>query len=76
MPFVFQTDLASARHLISAFAKDESAGYQLNADEALRVTVENRNGQVQMQAVVTDLASQRNRDVFTSQGNTFIAAAD
>ena len=73
---MFQTDLASARHLISAFAKDESAGYQLNADEALRVTVENRNGQVQMQAVVTDLASQRNREVFTSHGNTFIAAAD
>ncbi len=73
---MFQTDLASARRVLPAFGKDESAAYQLNADQVLRITVENRNGKVQMHGTITDLAAQLNRRVIDVEDETFIAAAD
>ena len=76
LPFVFQTDLATARSFLPTFASNESAAYQVNADQVLRITVENRKGQVWMQGTITDLVTQKNREVIDVENKTFIAAAD
>ena len=68
VPLILQEDLATSRHLVASDASGVSGAYQLGATEALRTTVENRKGRIAIDAVVTDLSTQRNRKVLRVDG--------
>ncbi|MBV9265273.1 MAG: tetratricopeptide repeat protein, partial [Acidobacteriaceae bacterium] len=67
-PIVLRQDLMSSPGLSGEIANDESAAYQNGATEVLRTTVENRSGHMHAQAVITDLANQRNRKAIEVDG--------
>lgn len=70
IPLVLGQDLATSAHVTAAFAKDESGAYQLRAIEVLRTTIESRQGRTTINATITDLSTQRNRNVFSIEGGS------
>jgi Flp pilus assembly protein TadD len=70
VPLVLQEDLAISAKVVSFFAKDGSAAYEGVATKVLRTTVEDRNGKLRLEAVVTDPQTQRNEQVISIEGNS------
>ena len=68
LPLVLQEDLATSRTILASAANGESAAYQSGASEVLHTTIENRNGRIRIEAVFTDLHTQRNRNVLEIDG--------
>ncbi len=65
---ILEQDFVTCRNLVAAIASGESGAYRMGASEALRTTVENRDGRISIEATVTDLATQRNRQVIRVEG--------
>lgn len=63
-----EQDLVTSRQYAATLATSESGAYERGATEVLRTTIENRNGQLTLEATVTDLATQRARAVVTVNG--------
>jgi tetratricopeptide (TPR) repeat protein len=79
LPLVLQEDLATSPRMVLAFATDDSGAYQLQANDVIRTTVEDRAGRIRVQAVMTDLATQKNRSVIEVESNSaadFLVAAN
>jgi tetratricopeptide (TPR) repeat protein len=70
VPLALEQDLLTCKNVMAHVARDESGAYQIGATEVLRTTVENRNGRIRIQGTVTDLATQRNRQVFRIEGSS------
>ncbi|MFL6416705.1 MAG: hypothetical protein ACJ74Y_13665, partial [Bryobacteraceae bacterium] len=66
--FVLQQDLATSRSILPSFAVSQSGAYGQGASEVLRSAVQRRGGRLRVTAVVTDLASQKNRLTLESEG--------
>jgi Flp pilus assembly protein TadD len=69
VPLVLEQDFSTSRNLISAAVDGESGAYQAGATTALRTTLENRQGRLRLQATITDLATQCNREVLTMENS-------
>ncbi|MBV9085311.1 MAG: hypothetical protein JOZ62_21765, partial [Acidobacteriaceae bacterium] len=65
VPLVLQQDLSVSRSLVTTIAESDSGAYQFGASELLEATVENRYQRLHIQATITDLGTQRSREVFT-----------
>src|SRR5690348_14108074 len=63
VPLALEQNFLTCKNLVARVAHDESVAYQIGATEVLRTTVENRDGQIRIQGTVTDLSTQRNRQV-------------
>jgi tetratricopeptide (TPR) repeat protein len=63
VPLALEQDFLTSKNLVARVAHDESTAYLVSASEVLRTTVENRNGRIWIQATMTDLNTQRNRQV-------------
>jgi len=63
VPLVLQQDFLTCKNLAAGLVAGESTAYQIGAVNVLRVTVEAANGRIRMEATLTDLATQRNREV-------------
>lgn len=79
VPLVLQQDLATSQSTVAFYAKDQSAAYQGQAIEAVRTSVEERNGRIRLLATVTDLANQKSSQIHESEGekqSSFIVRLD
>ncbi len=65
---VLEQDFVTCQNLVATIVSGESGAYQTGANEALRTTVENRKGRITIEATLTDLATQRNRQVLRVEG--------
>jgi tetratricopeptide (TPR) repeat protein len=76
VPFVLQQDFSTSRNLVPAIANSQSEAYQVSAATALRTTIEDRRGRLRLEVTITDLFTQRNRQVLTleSAGNVLVPA--
>lgn len=54
--------------MVAGIVSGESGAYQTGANEALGTTVETRNGRISIEATVTELATQTNRQVIRVEG--------
>jgi tetratricopeptide (TPR) repeat protein len=71
VPIAFQYDLATSPDLSAAFVHGASGAYQMRATALLRTTVEKRRGgRIRVQAVLSDLATQRNRRVIEADASS------
>ncbi len=68
IPIVLEQDLAASQCLIALLAQNNSAAYQLEGDEVLRTNVDWRAGRFSIEAILTDLATQKNQRVVSAQG--------
>jgi tetratricopeptide (TPR) repeat protein len=77
-PIVLAQDLASARQLVPALVSDQSGVYAAQASEALRLTIEQRSGVLDLNAALTSTATLRNVYVRSQRSNEadFIRSLD
>ena len=68
VPLALEQDFLTSKDVVARIARDESSAFQLGAGEVLRTTMENRSGRIWIQATVTELATQRNREVVRVEG--------
>ena len=64
LPLALEEDFATSPNLLAVYVRDPSSAYQFGATAVLRTTVERRRGQLHIQATLTDVSTQRNREVF------------
>jgi Flp pilus assembly protein TadD len=65
---VVQTDLATSRKFIPVNANDSSTSFALRARSVLRTTITQRGGRMHADAIITDSATQQNRDFVSLEG--------
>lgn len=68
VPLVLSLDLSTSRNTIASIASGESEVYRLSSSATLRSTLEARSGQINLKAAIADVATQRNKEVFSVQG--------
>jgi tetratricopeptide (TPR) repeat protein len=68
IPLILQTDLMTSRKWVASIVASESGAYQAGAKYVLRVVVEQHDRQIKLQGVVTEMATQKNHDVFSVNG--------
>lgn len=68
MPLVLEADLSTSHTLVAHVVSGESAAYEAAANEALRTTIEDRNGHYRIEATFTDLSTQQTNRVVTAEG--------
>jgi len=69
VPLVLEADLSTSPKLVAPVAGNESAAYEAAAKEAVRTTIEDRNGRYRIQATFTDLSTQQTNRVVTAEGH-------
>ncbi|MBV9404700.1 MAG: hypothetical protein JO211_05115, partial [Acidobacteriaceae bacterium] len=70
VPLVLQADLLTAKNAVAVIAADDSGAYQFGATAVVRTTVQRLNGRTTIQATVTDLATQRERERIRLEGSS------
>ncbi len=70
LPVVLHQDLLTSKNLVANVTNSESGAYQLGASEVLRTTVTERSGAIRIEATVTDLATERNRQIVDVAGSS------
>jgi Flp pilus assembly protein TadD len=73
IPLVLQRDLATSVSIITSIAGDQSSVYQLGGTETLRVTIEERSGEFEIDSTIRDVATQRNRRSISVQGSDLLS---
>lgn len=68
IPLVLQSDLTTSHRWVTVIAPNESGAYQTGAKYILRIVIEEHGQQIKLQGVLTDAATQKNRDVWTVNG--------
>lgn len=63
-----EQDLVTSHRFAPALANGQSGAYQQGAGKILRTTVEDRNGRLRLEAIVTDLQTQSNQSVVSIEG--------
>lgn len=70
IPLVLEQDLATSRNVIASVVNDESGAYQSGANDIVRTTIENRDSRITVQATITDLSTQKNREILRTEGRS------
>ena len=68
VPLVLEADLSTSPKLVAPVANGESAAYEAAARQALRTTIEDRNGRYRIEATFTDLSTQQTNRVVAAEG--------
>jgi tetratricopeptide (TPR) repeat protein len=72
IPLVLEADLSTSSKLVAPVANGESAAYEAAAKEAVRTTIEDRNGRYRIEATFTDLSTQQSRRILTAHGKDLL----
>src|SRR5581483_302024 len=70
VPLILQEDLATSPSLIATAVNGESSAYETGASGVLRTTVETRQGRISVEAVITEMSTQQNREVIRVEGSS------
>jgi hypothetical protein len=69
VPLVLQQDLSTTHDTLATVVEASSDAYESNSGDVLQTTVELRQGRLRIEGTLTDLATQRTRDVLVVKGN-------
>lgn len=68
VPLVLEQDFITSKNVVARMVNGDSGAYQMAAGEVLRTTLESRGGRISIEATLTDVATQRNRQVIRVEG--------
>ncbi|MGC2656461.1 MAG: tetratricopeptide repeat protein [Bryobacteraceae bacterium] len=68
VPLILQEDLTTSLKWVATAVPNEAAAYRTGAKYILRETVEENGTQIKLQAVLTEISSQKNRGVWAVNG--------
>ncbi len=69
VPLVLQQDLSATHNTVTTVVEASTDAYQSNSADVVQTTVELRRGHLRTEGTLTDLSTQRTRDVFVVNGN-------